>query len=111
MPKKPAPAAEKASSAFEALKAKIETRQANVGIIGLGYVGLPLACAFAEAGYATTGFELDVAKVESIRQGHSYIPDVAEATTKDLVSKRLLNATNDFDVLSEQDAIIICVPT
>src|SRR5579883_2281269 len=111
MPKKPAPAAEKASSAFEALKAKIETRQANVGIIGLGYVGLPLACAFAKAGYATTGFELDEKKVASLDQGRSYIPDVADALTAELSKKGLLKATSDFAGLAKMDAIIICVPT
>ncbi|HEY0069635.1 MAG TPA: nucleotide sugar dehydrogenase [Chloroflexia bacterium] len=90
---------------------KLRNREAHVGIIGLGYVGLPLAVIFAEAGYRVTGIDLDARKVDALKHGESYIEDVASEAIKPLVDKGLLDATTDFSVLREIDAVSICVPT
>src|SRR5438105_3281721 len=89
----------------------IKDQSANVGVIGLGYVGLPLATEFAARGFKATGFEVDEKKVEQINAGQSYIGDVATRQVKELVDAGRLRATIDFDHLKECDAIIICVPT
>src|ERR1700721_1595683 len=88
---------------------KIDNRTARIGIIGLGYVGLPLAVEFAKAGFVVTGFDIDERKVESITNGHSYIADVSSIA--ELVSNSLLKATTHFGMLGDMDAVIICVPT
>jgi len=90
---------------------KIQTRQARAGVIGLGYVGLPLAVEFARAGLATTGIDLDRRKVDEINAGHSYIPDVPTADVATLWQERRLQATTDFGVISRLDTLNICVPT
>ncbi len=90
---------------------KINTRQARIGVIGLGYVGLPLAVEFAKAGFTTVGIDLDRRKVEAIRLGQSYIQDVAGSEVAALVGTRRLSASSDFGVLAECDAVSICVPT
>ncbi len=95
----------------EALLDKIRTRRVRTGVIGLGYVGLPLAVEFARAGYATTGFDLDAVKVKAIEEGRSYIDDVSTADVAHLRSRELLRATTDFDVLRDIDTVNICVPT
>jgi UDP-N-acetyl-D-glucosamine dehydrogenase len=82
-----------------------------VAIIGLGYVGLPLAAAFGHAGIPVIGIDLDELKIHSLDQGRSYIPDVPTAQIAELVSRRLLRATTDYDALREADSIFICVPT
>ncbi|MBI1884326.1 MAG: nucleotide sugar dehydrogenase [Chlamydiae bacterium] len=92
-------------------KDRVKERDICVGVIGLGYVGLPLAVAFAEAGFHTLGFDLLKEKVAKINQGLSYIPDVAKNRLRPLVKKGLLEATSDFSRLREVDAISICVPT
>src|SRR5712671_48005 len=89
----------------------IQNRRARVGVIGLGYVGLPLATEFATAGIKTTGFEVDEKKAGEISSGRSYIADVSSQTIKQSVDAGRLAATTDFDLLKECDAIIICVPT
>src|SRR5437773_1238663 len=89
----------------------IKEKRARVGVIGLGYVGLPLATEFATAGFKTTGFEVDEKKVGEIDAGRSYIADVTSETIKESVDADRLSATTDFDLLEECDAIIICVPT
>src|SRR5437763_4002218 len=89
----------------------IKDRGACVGVIGLGYVGLPLASEFATAGIKATGFEVDEKKVSEINAGRSYIADVTSETIKESVDADRLSATTDFDLLTEWDAIIICVPT
>lgn len=96
---------------YKQLKQRIGSRKAAVGVVGLGYVGLPLAVEFAKAGYNVTGFEVDAAKARSISKGVSYIADVKTAALKQLVSKKKLKATTDFRRLKEIDAVIICVPT
>jgi len=89
----------------------IENRRARVAIIGLGYVGLPLATEFAGRGFQATGFEVDEKKVAEINAGRSYIGDVAAELIKQSVDAGKLRATIDFSELTDCDAIIICVPT
>jgi len=89
----------------------ITSKSARVGVIGLGYVGLPLAVEFAQAGLFATGFEVDESKAAEINSGRSYIGDVQSSAVKELVEAERLRATTDFSHLSECDAIIICVPT
>jgi len=93
------------------LKEKIQKKQARIGIIGLGYVGLPLAVEFAKAGFEVTGFDVDVAKVSSINKGHSYIGDVSSEDVSSCVKAGKLKATDDMSKLHDMDAIDICVPT
>ncbi len=93
------------------LQQLIKDRGARVGIIGLGYVGLPLAAEFAKGGFRVTGFEVDAQKVRDIKDGESYIADVPTAEVAELVKKGLLTATLDFAGLRKMDAVIICVPT
>ena len=90
---------------------KIQARQARAGVVGLGYVGLPLAVEFGRAGLATVGIDLDARKVEEINAGHSYIPDVPTADVARLRQAGLLSATTDFSVIGELDTVNICVPT
>src|SRR6266850_275715 len=89
----------------------IRDKRARVGVIGLGYVGLPLATEFAAKGISATGFEVDENKVTQINAGRSYIGDVAPEAIKEAVDGGRLKATTDFDHLKDCDAIIICVPT
>lgn len=90
---------------------RIANRSARVGVIGLGYVGLPLVVEFGHAGFLSTGFEVDPRKADAINRGESYIPDVPTAQVAELVKADKLQATTDFSALKEQDIIIICVPT
>src|SRR5690349_10971418 len=90
---------------------RIRTKQAHVAVIGLGYVGLPLAVEFARAGFHVTGFDVDTRKTDEINAGRSYIPDVAQTELAEVVKSGHLQATNDFDRLSEMDVADICVPT
>ncbi len=89
----------------------ISQKRARIGVIGLGYVGLPLLVEFASNGFRGTGFEVDEHKASQINAGISYIGDVPEGKVKELVDASLLQATTDFAHLAECDAIIICVPT
>jgi len=93
------------------LLGKLASGDAHVAVIGLGYVGLPLAVVFAEAGYRVTGIDLDPRKVNAINCGQSYIGDVSQRSVQDLVCRHRLSATSDFSVLAECDAISVCVPT
>ena len=95
----------------ESLIERLRTRKARVGVIGLGYVGLPLAVEFAHAGFTVTSVDLDQSRVESIRRGVSYIADVPSERVRELVDAGRLSATKDFAILAEADAISICVPT
>lgn len=94
-----------------ALLNKIQSRELPVAVIGLGYVGLPLAVELAKAGFRTTGIDLDPRKVEAINAGHSYIEDVPAGEVGPLVAAGTLRATADFSVLRDCDAVSICVPT
>jgi UDP-N-acetyl-D-glucosamine dehydrogenase len=90
---------------------KLTERRAVVGVIGLGYVGLPLAVEFARGGLKVIGFDLDRSRVDTINEGRSYIPDVPTEMVAALVEQGKLSAATDFSHLSETDAVIICVPT
>ncbi len=90
---------------------KIESRRARTGVVGLGYVGLPLAVELARAGFHTTGIDLDERKIQAVLEGRSYIPDVSTADVMALKQAGKLDATTDFSIVSELDTINICVPT
>ena len=93
------------------LRRKINERNALLGVVGLGYVGLPLAVAYASKGFRVTGIDVDRTRVESVNQGQSYISDVSDRKLKTAVKKGRLWATADFDVITDLDVILICVPT
>ena len=95
----------------EQLLKKIEDRTISAGVVGLGYVGLPLAVEIAEAGFRTVGFDLLEDKVAKINRGENYISDVNHGQLKELVSDGMLEATSDFSRIREMDFIAICVPT
>ena len=95
----------------ETLIEELKTKQARVGILGLGYVGLPLAAVFAQAGFHVTGIDPDARKVDCLNKGISYIPDVKTESIATLVQSGHLRATTDFSVLKDLDAVSICVPT
>ncbi len=90
---------------------KIKRRTAAVGVIGQGYVGVPLALVFAEAGFPVTGFDLDAAKVEALSRGESYIKHIGPERVAAAVAGGRYRATTDFSALRACDAIVICVPT
>jgi UDP-N-acetyl-D-glucosamine dehydrogenase len=95
----------------EQLRRRIQSKEAHVGVVGLGYVGLPLAVEFAGAGFHVTGIDLDARKVASLNKGESYIQDVPERTLKSLVDAGLLRATTDFAAVADLDTVNIAVPT
>ena len=90
---------------------KIENRQATVGILGLGYVGLPLALAFSKAGFPVLGFDVDNSKVDQLNRGESYISHIAAAAVAEASSGEKMSATTEFSRLGEPDVLVICVPT
>lgn len=90
---------------------KISSKSIRVGIIGMGYVGLPLATVFAKAGYHVTGFDVSTERVNQINRAHSYIEDISDGTLKELTTSGKLDATTDFSELQNIDAVSICVPT
>ncbi|MDQ3213355.1 MAG: nucleotide sugar dehydrogenase [Acidobacteriota bacterium] len=99
------------SALAAALLKKIESRSARTGVVGLGYVGLPLAVELARAGFHATGIDLDDRKVTAIKDGRSYIPDVATADVMAFTQAGKLDATTEFSIVAELDTINICVPT
>ncbi len=99
------------SSPASALRSRIADRSATVGVIGLGYVGLPLAIAFAERGFPVVGFDVDPAKVAAVGRGESYIKHLDGAALARVVASGGLRATADFARLGEPDVVLICVPT
>jgi UDP-N-acetyl-D-glucosamine dehydrogenase len=98
------------SEPFADLFARIQTKTATLGIIGLGYVGLPLARAFARAGYRVLGFDIDTHKIEKLNAGRSYIKQIPDETIAEMRGNRF-EATDRFERLGEVDAVLICVPT
>lgn len=95
----------------EEILRKIEDKKIIVGVVGLGYVGLPLAVEKAKAGYKTIGFDVQNKKVELVNQGHNYIGDVVDDDLKELVKNGMLKATTDFNFVKDVDFVAICVPT
>jgi UDP-N-acetyl-D-glucosamine dehydrogenase len=93
------------------LLSTIESRQATVGILGLGYVGLPLALAFSKAGFPVLGFDIDDHKVEQLNRGESYIGHIDGAAVADAARRDSFSATTDFSRLAEPEVLVICVPT
>src|SRR5215212_7329050 len=89
----------------------IETREASIVVVGLGYVGLPLAVGFAEAGFPVVGYDTDVGRTEAIRSGRSPIDDVPGEVLERLVETKRLDASSDPSVMRHADVIILCVPT
>ena len=90
---------------------KINEKTITVGVVGLGYVGLPLAVEKAKAGFKTIGFDVQAEKVKLVNEGHNYIGDVVDSDLKELVEKGILQATTDFSFVKDVDFIAICVPT
>lgn len=95
----------------EQLLKKIENKEIEVGVVGLGYVGLPLAVEKAKAGFKTIGFDVQEEKVNLVNEGHNYIGDVVDSDLKKLVDEGMLKATTDFSFVKDVDFIAICVPT
>lgn len=95
----------------EYLLEKIENREVMVGVVGLGYVGLPLAVEKAKAGFKTIGFDVQPSKVDMVNAGHNYIGDVVDSDLENLVKEGMLSATTDFSFVKDVDFIAICVPT
>lgn len=90
---------------------KIKCKEITVGVVGLGYVGLPLAVEKAEAGFKTIGFDVQKEKVDMVNAGHNYIGDVIDSDLKKIVEEGMLRATSDFSFVKDVDFIAICVPT
>ncbi len=99
------------SSALRELGAKIDDRSARIGVIGLGYVGLPLAVELVAAGFEVIGFDIDAEKIRAIESGHSYIGDVSMEALRSAREGNRLRATTDFDQLHEVQIVNVCVPT
>ena len=103
---------EKAENVLKAqLLNKIKNKTAILGVVGLGYIGLPLAVEKAKAGFKTTGFDTQEKRVHWINEGHNYIKDILDVDLKKVVDEGLLYATSDFSLIKDVDAICICVPT
>src|SRR5437763_12062892 len=99
-----------ASEAYEGLAERVRRRTALVGVVGLGYVGLPLARAFAARGWRVLGFDTDPAKVDRLRRGQSYIGHIPDAAVREMLAGGF-DATADAARLGEPDVVIVCVPT
>ncbi|SDM56454.1 nucleotide sugar dehydrogenase [Sediminibacillus halophilus] len=95
----------------ERLIERLNNKNAVIGVVGLGYVGLPLAVEKAKAGYNVIGFDVQVSRVEEVNKGINYIGDVVDEELQELVTKKRLKATTDYSLISEVDAVAICVPT
>ena len=95
----------------EYLLKRIENKEIRVGVVGLGYVGLPLAVEKAKAGFKTIGFDVQDIKVHMVNEGHNYIGDVVDNDLKRLVEEKMIVATTDFSFVKDVDFIAICVPT
>ena len=89
---------------------KLQDKKAIIGIVGLGYVGLPLMLRYVEVGYKVIGFDIDQVKVDSLSDGRSYIEHISEVSIKKAIGQGF-EATTDFSRISEADALILCVPT
>src|SRR5690348_15844940 len=101
----------KLMSAYQQLQDRIERQSAKIGIIGLGYVGLPMAVRAARAGVPALGFDVEVERVDRVNIARSYIGDVPSSELRDLLVSGRLSATTDYARLEDCDVIIVCVPT
>lgn len=90
---------------------RIAERKAVIGVVGMGYVGLPLALTFVEEGFRVIGFDIDKAKADALNSGRTYIKHISSARIKDARKRKLLDATADFSLIPEADALLVCVPT
>ena len=99
------------NTGYDGLLKCFKDRNAKIGIIGLGYVGLPLALASAKSGFATTGFDVDETKISTLSGGQSYLKHISSKTIKKSIDSGSLKVSNDFTHLATMDAILICVPT
>lgn len=95
----------------EELLKKIDSKEIIVGVVGLGYVGLPLAVEKAKAGFKTIGFDVQEEKVNLVNKGVNYIGDVVDSELKELVDSGMLSTTTDFSFIKNVDFVAICVPT
>jgi UDP-N-acetyl-D-glucosamine dehydrogenase len=100
-----------ACAAGEQLKTRIKCREATIGLVGLGYAGLPLAVAFAEAGFSVIGVDLHAGRIDALSRAHSYVGDIASERLAPLVETRRFTARTDYAALATAEAITICVPT
>ncbi|UOQ49119.1 nucleotide sugar dehydrogenase [Gracilibacillus caseinilyticus] len=96
---------------FEQLSQKIELKKANIGVIGMGYVGLPLAVEMVKSGFNVCGIDLSEEKIQSLRNGNSYINDISDQDLQESLDTNRFFPTNEYEVVKELDAISICVPT
>src|SRR5919106_2229095 len=110
-PSRLAPCMEAHGTSFDELKRKIEARAARVGVIGLGYVGLPLVLAVVEAGFPALGFDIDPEKVTTLNAGRSYLRSVGNQKIASLCCSGRFQSTSDFARVAEADILLICVPT
>src|SRR5438309_1494724 len=94
-----------------ALKSLLKDKSARIGVLGLGYVGLPLAMEYCRKGFRVTGFDVSRERVAGLRKGRSYIEDVSSADLRRALTRGLFSPQDRFDALSEQDALIVCVQT
>jgi len=102
---------EKGNKLADQLIEKLNNKTAIIGVVGLGYVGLPLAVEKAKAGYNVIGFDIQESKVDEVNQGTNYIGDVVDEELKELVAKKKIKATADYSLIKEVDTVAICVPT
>src|ERR1044071_5627751 len=99
------------SDSYAQLENRIKTKQAKFGVIGLGYVGLPLALTLNNAGFDVTGIDIDTTRIAAINAGNSYITDVKNGELEQALSEKRFRATSDLSVIRRLDAVSICVPT
>jgi len=111
MPKFTAVKNEIQPQSIEELCQNFKDHNATIGIVGLGYVGLPLACATCDSSFKTIGYDVDPSKIENLTQGKSYIGTISDERIASFIEKDLFEVTDDFSRLSEADALLICVPT
>ncbi|MDQ3640716.1 MAG: 3-hydroxyacyl-CoA dehydrogenase NAD-binding domain-containing protein, partial [Actinomycetota bacterium] len=90
---------------------RLQSREALVGVVGLGYVGFPVALTFAEAGFRVTGVDLDAERVQSIRKGFSYLHDIPDERLQELLKTGRFKTQSSYSGLDDADAILICLPT
>ena len=99
------------SAYLQTFKQRIDSKEAVIAVVGMGYVGLPLALRFCEAGYKVLGFDVDAYKVQKLNVGESYIKHIFSDKVAEAWKAGLLTATTDFARIPETDAVILCVPT